>query len=90
MAEANLLTQTALLRFGPVRIPQVDMLLWCRTRPTPSAKYMGRKFATAHLSSYHLFHATARMVVNPGMHPNLPRRSVSAHPCPGVVSLKFV
>ncbi len=66
--EIRLLTQTALIHFGAVRIPQVDMTLWLPHHVDAHSEVHGEDIHEQHtFSKYHMFHATARMVANPAM-----------------------
>jgi VWFA-related protein len=66
--EIRLLTQTALIHFGPVRIPQFDMMLWLPHHVDAHSEVHGEDIHEQHtFSKVHMFHATARIVANPAM-----------------------
>jgi len=66
--EIRLLTQTALIHFGPVRISQFDMTMWLPHQVDAHSEAHGEDIHEQHtFSKVHMFHATARIVAYPAM-----------------------
>lgn len=64
--EIDLLTQTSEIRFGPVRIPTLDLTLWLPKNVNVESKTTDDIFDEQHsYSKYHLYQATARILVAP-------------------------
>lgn len=64
--EVQLLRQTAEIRFGPVRIPQLGIVLWLPQRVDVRCEANGLVLREQHAySKYHMYQATTRMILPP-------------------------